>query len=126
MSLTYATSVINNRLQQVINAIDSGSSNGRALLGTAGMAATLSTIILNKPSATISSGVLTFSGTPLTDTNPVTGLAASMNITNSAGAVVISSLSVNLSSALPDVTINLQNVTAGSIITFTSGTITGH
>lgn len=126
MTLTYATSVINNRLQQVINAIDSGSSNGRVLLGTAGMAVTLSTIILTKPCATISSGILTFSGTPITDTVPATGTAASMNITNSAGSVVISSLSVNLSSLAPDVTINLQNVTAGSIITFQSGTITGH
>lgn len=127
MSLTYPSSIIGDRLQVVIDAIDSGAGNGQIQIGTAGMALVLSTVTLLKPCATISSGVLTFSGTPLTDPAAAAGgLAAAARITTSAGSVVASGLTVGLSSQSVDIVISLQNVTAGSIVTFVSGTITGH
>ena len=126
MSLTYATSVINNRLQQVINAIDGGAGSGRIQIGTAGMALVLNTTTLLKPCATISSGVLTFSGTPLASIASGTGFASAARITDSTGSVVASGLTVGLSSAGPNVVISLQNVSAGSIVTMTSGVITGN
>lgn len=126
MSLTYATSVINNRLQQVINAIDGGAGSGRIQIGTTGMATVLATTTLLKPCATISSGVLTFSGTPLASIASNTGVASAARITDSTGSVVASGLTVGLSSQGLNVVINLINVTAGSIVTMTSGVITGN
>ncbi len=125
MSLTYSVTVRNNRLQQVINAIDAGVGNGKIQIGTTGMALVLSTVILAKPCATISNGVLTFSGTPISDPSAAqSGFAVAARITDSAGTVVASGLTVG--GAGNDIVISLQNITAGSIVTFVSGTITGN
>ena len=126
MSITYASSVIDTRLQAVITAIDSGVGGGRIQLGTTGMALVVSTVTLNKPCATVSSGVLTFSGTPLVDPSAAAGgFVTTARFTNSAGSVVASGFTVGTSSATADIVINLQNVGANSIVTFVSGTITG-
>jgi hypothetical protein len=126
MSVVYNVNVRNARLQQVVNAIDAGPGNGRLQIGTPNMAVVLSTVILNKPSGTIAGGILTFSNTPLVDPLAAnTGLAASGQVTDSTGTVVISGLSVGTSSAF-DIQISLPNISAGSIVTFTSGTITGN
>ena len=125
MSLTYSTTVRNNRLQQVINAIDAGAGGGKIQIGTANMALVLSTVTLVKPCATISSGVLTFSGTPISDPfAAASGFATAARITDSTGTVVASGLTVGLAGT--DIIISLQNITAGSIVTFVSGTITGN
>lgn len=127
MAITYSIPVRNNRLQQVINAIDAGAGNGRIQIGTAGFGLVLSTVTLLKPSATISSGVLTFSGTPLVDAAAAnTGFATLGRITDSAGTVVASGLTVGLAGSGSDITISLQNITVGSIVTFQSGSITGN
>lgn len=127
MSIVYNVTVRNNRLQQVINAIDAGAGSGLLLIGTANMAVVLSTVTLQKPCATIAAGVLTFSGTPLNDPFAVGGgLAAAGRITDSAGTVVVSGLTVGLAGSGSDITISLQNITAGSIVVFQSGTIIGN
>ncbi len=125
MSLVYSVTVRNNRLQQVINAIDGGAGNGKIQIGTAGMGLVLSTVVLLKPCATIAAGVLTFSGTPLVDPSAAAnGFATEGQITDSAGTVVASGLSVGVAGT--DIVITLQNITIGSIVTFVSGTITGN
>ncbi len=125
MSLIYSLVVRNNRLQQVINAIDGGVGNGKIQLGTAGMALVLSTVVLLKPCATVAAGTLTFSGTPLSDPSAAaTGFATEAQITDSAGTVVASGLTVGTVGT--DIIITLQNITTGSIVTFVSGTITGN
>ena len=87
MSIVYAVTLRNNRLQQVINAIDGGAGNGRIQIGTAGMGLVLSTVTLLKPCATIAAGVLTFSGTPLSAAAAQSGVAAAAQITDSTGTV---------------------------------------
>ncbi len=124
MAIVYSVAVRNSRLQTVINAIDAGAGSGLIKLGTAGMAVTLATITLNKPCATISAGVLTFSGTPLNTLGAALGVAAAATITDSAGLVVASGFSVGTSGT--DIIVNLLNVSPGSIVTFISGAITGN
>src|SRR5262245_20238136 len=125
MSIVYAVTLRNNRLQQVINAIDGGAGNGKIQIGTAGMGIVLSTVTLLKPVATIAAGVLTFSGTPLSDPGAAaSGVAAEGRITDSTGTVWVSGLSVGTSGT--DIIISLVNITAGSIVTFQSGTIVGN
>lgn|SRR5262245_3623103 len=127
MPIVYAVTLRNNRLQQVINAIDGGAGNGKIQLGTAGMGLVLSTVTLLKPCATIAAGVLTFSGTPLVDPGAAaSGTAAAAQITDSTGTVWASGLTVGLSGSGANVIINSVNITAGGIITFQSGTITGN
>ncbi len=124
MAIIYNTAVIDARLQKVIDAIDAGAGSGRIELGTAGMAITLASVTLNKPCATILNGVLTFSGVPLNSLATAAGVAAAAQITDSTGMVVASGFSVGLAGT--DIIVNLLNVSAGSIMTFISGTITGH
>lgn len=88
------------------------------------MAVTLATITLSKPCATIAAGVLTFSGTPLNAIASNTGVVAAATITDSTGLVVASGFSVGLAGT--DIIVNLLNVSAGSIVTFISGAITGN
>lgn len=124
MSIVYAVTLRNNRLQQVINAIDGGAGSGRIQIGTAGMGLVLLTTVLLKPCATIAAGVLTFSGTPIATVASANGVAAEAQVTDSTGTVWVSGLSVGLAGT--DIIISLVNVAAGSIVTFQSGSIVGN
>src|SRR5215475_1183035 len=126
MPLVYAVTLRNNRLQQVINAIDGGAGNGRLQVGTTGMGLVLFTTILLKPCGTIAAGVLTFSGTPIASIASATGVAAAGRITDSTGTVWADGLTVGLAASGANIIINLLNITAGSMVTFTSGTIVGN
>lgn len=97
MAVNYSTAVKNNRLTQVLNAIDAGAGNGILKIGTTGMAATLVSITLDKPCATVSGGVLTFSGLPNSATATGAGTAAAAQITDSTGTVVVDGLTVGTS-----------------------------
>ena len=124
MTVSYNTNVINSRLTVVLNAIDAGSGSGKLLIGTTGMAVTLSTITLSKPCGTISAGVLTFSGVPLTDGFAAnTGTASAAEITDSAGTVIASGLTVG--TAGTDMIISTTSITQGDIVSLTVATITG-
>jgi len=124
MSVVYNTSVINDRLQVVITAIDAGAGSGLIQIGTAAMGSVLSTITLNKPSATISSGVMTFSGLPLVDGSAALGgNPAAARILDSDGTTIISGLTVSTGTA--DIIISHGTISAGDIVTFVSGSITG-
>jgi len=126
MSIVYNTNVINNRLQQVINAIDAGSGNGILNIGgSSNLSPILVAITLSKPCATISSGVLTFSGLTLSAVAGLTGTAASANITDSTGTVVASGLTVGVSSSF-DVQVSQTSFVGGDVISLTAATITGN
>lgn len=127
MPWNYSTAVKNNRLQQVVNAIDGGAGNGKIQIGTTSMALVLSTVTLLKPCGTISGGILTFSGTPITDPfATASGTAVAARVTDSTGTVVASGLTVGLTGSSADIIINLQNITAGSIVIFLGGTLIGN
>ena len=125
LSVTYNVNVRNSRLTAVVNAIDAGASNGVLTIGTTGMATVLATILLAKPSATVSGGVLTFSGLPRTDAAADnSGTAAAAQIADSNGTVVVSGLTVGTSGA--DIIISSVTITLGDIVSLVTATITGN
>lgn len=123
MSIAYNTATINDRLTAVINNIDAGSSNGILVLGTAGMAATLASVVLAKPCGTVAGGVLTFT-TPVSNTISATGTMAAAIITDSAGTTVASGLTVGTSTGY-DIVASTLAIVSGSVLTLLSATITG-
>ena len=124
MSVDYNAAVITDRLQVVIDAIDAGAGSGILNIGTTAMGVVLSTIILNKPCATIVGNVIVFSGLPLVDGSAAaTGVAAAGEITDSTGTIVISGLTVGTVGT--DIIISDAAIDSGALVTFQVGTITG-
>jgi predicted nicotinamide N-methyase len=126
VSVNYNLTVLTNRLQQVINAIDDGASNGFMNLTDSG-GGTLATFQLSRPSGVASLGVLTFSSLPLVaPAAGASGTASLANFTDSNGVVVISGLTVN-KQGVADILMTPTNViTAGQTIAVTAATITGN
>ncbi len=128
MSVDYNLTVRNQRLQQGINAIDAGPSNGfmRILDGGGNV---LSSFQLSRPSATVNGGVAYFNGLSLIDAAAAaSGVAVGARIEDSTGTVVISGLVVNgISSAVTDIFMSPNSViTAGQTVAITAATITGN
>ena len=109
-------------MNAVITAIDAGPGNGYIEIGTAGMAALLVTIALQKPSFTESGGVITMAGAPKSGTATGTGTAASARMRTSAAADVLTGLTVGTSGA--DINLNSTSITTGQTVTLTSATVT--
>lgn len=125
MSVIYATSLKNTRLTAVVTALDAQSSYATLVIGTSalsGATGVLGTITLPKPSATVTSAVLTLAGVPLTCTAAATGTAAKAELRDSATTVWVSGLTVGISSA--DIIINSVAISSGQTIQLNSGTIT--
>lgn len=129
MAVTYSTAAKNARLTAVVNEIDGGTAspaNGRLEIGTAGMASILATITLQVPCGTVAAGVLTLSGTPLSDASADnTGTAAAARIRDADGTDVITGLTVGTAaSPSPDIVLDSTSITTGQTVTINSGTIT--
>ncbi len=122
MAVTYASGLKDTRMTAVRDAIDAGAGAGYIEIGTAGMAAVLVTITLADPSATISGGVLTLSGTPKSGVASGTGTAAAARIRTSAAADVVTGLTVGTTGS--DINLDSTSITSGQTVTITSGTIT--
>lgn len=114
MAVTYSNTVKNNRMTQVLNAIDGGAGNGILKIGTTGMASTLVNITLDKPSGTVASQALTFSGLPNSGTATGAGTAAAAQITDSTGTVVVDGLTVGTSGT--DVIIDNTSIGVGQTV----------
>ena len=121
MAVTYTTAVKNARLDAVSTATGA---TGVLEIGTAGMASVLATINLNSTAGTSSSGVLTFSGFPKSDTSAAaTGTAAAARIrTGTGGTDIVTGLTVGLSAS--DINLDSVSITAGQTVTINSATIT--
>lgn len=121
MAVTYTTAVKNARLDAVVTAIGG---TGVLEIGTTGMASILATIALNSTAGTSSSGVLTFSGFPKSDTSAdATGTAAAARIrTASGGTDIVTGLTVGTSGS--DINLTSTSITAGQTVTISSATIT--
>ena len=121
MSVNYPISVLNNRLQQVVNAIDAGASNGFLKLIQLGGAVAAS-FQLSRPCGTITGGVLTFSGLSLIDPAAAGGSVSGGLVTDGDGNTVISGLTINADIFLVPTT----TIAAGQTVAITAATITGH
>lgn len=127
MSIVYSTVAINYRLEGVIDAIDSGATNGYLLIREG--ATTLVTIQLNRPCGTVNGGILTFSGTLQDNSADATGTADNAVILNGDLANMVTGLTVGTPSGTQDVIIsnglNSTVITAGQTVELLSAQITG-
>ncbi len=127
MAVVYSQTAIDYRLEGVINAIDSGASNGSFIIreGTTN----LSTISLARPCGTVDGGVLTFVGTLIDPAATATGTADNVIIQNSDGITMVSQLTVGIPLSGRDVIIsnglNSTLITAGQVVQLLSAQITG-
>jgi predicted nicotinamide N-methyase len=128
LPVDYSTTVLTERLQQVINNIDAGASNGFMRLLDAG-GNTLSSFQLSRPMGVAALGVLTFNGLSIIDpAAAASGVAATARVEDSAGTVVIHGLLVNVgSSTTSDIFLSPSaTITAGQTVVLTAATITGN
>lgn len=123
MAVTYNTTLKNTRMTDVVTAIGT---TGFLNIYTTGLGTRLASIALANPAGTVSGGVLSFSGTPLTESSADnSGTAAVANVTTAAaggGTVIISGLTVSSSSG--DIVLSSTNIVAGQPVTVTSASIT--
>ena len=127
MSVDYNITVRTNRLQQVVNAIDAGATNGvMRLLNIGGT--TLSSLSLARPCGVAASGVLTFSGMSLIDPAAVaTDSAKFARVEDGDGNTIISGLTVGTVGSTSDIVMSPTNfITAGQTVAITAATITGN
>ncbi len=122
MAVTYSNTIKDNRMTQVLNAIDAGSGAGYIEICSAAYAAVLATITLDDPCGTVGSQALTLT-MPKSDTNADnTGTAAIARIKDSTGTIVVSGLTVSTSGA--DINLSSLAITAGDTVTLNSAVIT--
>jgi hypothetical protein len=124
MSVNYATSVITNRLQQVVNGMDGGGASGSMhFLDSGGNI--LATVTLDFPSGTVVGNTLTFNGLSLVDLSvAVSGDAVAARIEDSTGSPIISGLTVG--TANTDIVLSPSNtLVAGQVLALQAATITG-
>lgn len=123
MSVVYNTTLKNTRMTDVVTAIGT---TGYLNIYTTGLGTLLASIALANPAGTVTGGVLSFSGTPLTESSAnASGTAAAANVTtavNGGGTVIISGLTVSSSSG--DIVLSSTNIVSGQPVTITSASIT--
>ena len=119
----YATALKNTRMTDVVTAIGA---TGFINIYTTGLGTLLASIPLPATAGTVTGGVLTFSGTPLSDpTADASGTAAAATVTTAAdgaGTVVVGGLTVSSSSG--DIVLSSTNIVAGQPVTLTAASIT--
>ena len=123
MAVTYATDVKTARMNAVVTEIDAGVAAGVLQIGTTAMGTVLAEFTLNDPCGTVTTGVLTFSGFPKSDTSAnATGTAAAARVRDSDGNDVITGLTVGTTGT--DIILDSVSITLGQTVTLTSASIT--
>ena len=126
MSVNYNVTVLTNRLQVVINAIDAGVTNGwlRLMDGSNNV---LSSFQLSRPMGVAASGVLSFSGLSLIDPAAAAGgVAERARVEDGDGNTIISGLTVGMGPTNDIVMSPTSTITAGQTVAITAATITGN
>ena len=130
MALAFASTVRDNFLTQIINAIDAGAGAGLLRIydgsrpASGGAATTLlAELTLNDPCATVSAGVLTFDVDPTVQdaSANASGTASWFRIVTSTGTFVIDG---DVGTSGSDLNLTTTTITAGQPVTLTSFTIT--
>lgn len=120
MSVVYNATLKSTRMTDVVTALGA---SAKLEIYTAGLGTLLARIPLANPAGTVSAGVLTFSGTPLTESSAdATGVAAAAVVKDGSGTTIIGGLTV--SSTVGDVVLSSVNIVAGQPVTITSASIT--
>lgn len=122
MSVTYNSTLKNTRMTDVVTAIDSGGA-GYLEIATTAMGTVLATITFNATAGTVTGGVLTFSGTPLTCASAAaTGTAAAAEVFSGGATLIISGLTVGTSAS--DINLSSVAIVTGEPVTITAASIT--
>jgi len=123
MSVNYNPTLKNTRTTDVVTAIGA---TGYLNIYTSGLGTLLASVPLANPAGTVTGGVLSFSGAPLTDTSAnASGTAAAATVTTAVdggGTTIISGLTVSATSG--DIVVSSTNLVAGQPFTITSASIT--
>src|SRR5258708_738636 len=123
MSVVYNNTLKSTRMTDVVTAIGT---TGFLNIYTTGLGTLLASIPLANPAGSVSLGVLTFGGTPLTESSAnASGTAAAATVTtaaNGGGTLIIGSLTV--SSSVGDIVLSSTNIVAGQPVTITGASIT--
>lgn len=125
MAVNYSTTVKNDRLTVVVNAIDAHATlPGTLEICTTAYASVLAVITLNDPCGTVSAGVLTFDVTPVPEDSAAnaTGTAAIARIKDGSGTVVLDGLTVGTGSE--NIVLNTTSIVTNDIVQITSASIT--
>jgi hypothetical protein len=120
MSVVYPTALRTTRMTAVLTALDIGANAKLVIMTSAD--AVLATITLADPSATVTNGVLTLAGVPLSATASGTGTAAKAKLVTSADADVVTGLTVGTGSE--NIVLGTTSINTGNTVTLTAGTIT--
>jgi hypothetical protein len=133
--MPYNTTVKNNRLQVVADAVagktfaaaTGTATAGSLVLGTSSLSGSTGLIVsipLSTTPFSIASGVATLNGVPLSAAATLAGTntLAKAELRNNSGTVILDGLTVGLSSA--DVIVDRTSITQGQFVTVTSMTIT--
>ncbi len=127
MSIAYSTTVRNNRMTQVLNAIDGGGAAATLTIyngvrpATGGAVTTaLATFTLPHPCGTVATDVLTLNAIAAV-TIAVSGTATWARITDSTGAFVAD---MNVGTTGSDINLNSVALSAGAQLSITSETLT--
>jgi hypothetical protein len=119
MSVNYRASLKSTRMTAVVTDIGA---TGKIEIWTAAYGTKLSTIALPNPAGTVTSGVLTFSGTPLTDSSAAaSGTAAAARVTDGTNTIIDG---LTVSSTAGDIVLSSTNVVSGQPVTLTAASIT--
>lgn len=123
MAIVYNATLKSTRMTDVVTALGT---TGFLNIYTTGGGTLLASIPFSNPAGTVTGGVLTFSGTPLTESSAnASGTAATATLTtaaNGGGTVVASGLTV--SSSAGDLVLSSTNIVAGQPVTITAASIT--
>lgn len=119
MAVVYSSTLKNTRMTDVVTALGA---SAKLQIFTVGNGTKLAEIPLANPAGTVTGGVLSFSGTPLTESSAnASGTAAAAQIVDGSGTVVIGGLTV--SSSTGDIVLSSTNIVAGQPFTITAMSI---
>jgi hypothetical protein len=120
MAVVYNTTLKNTRLQDVIDACGAAATLD---IYTSAYGSLLASIPLANPMGTKSGGVLTFSGTPLSDSSAnASGTAAIAKIVDGSAVDIVNDLTVGTSGA--NINLSTTSIVSGQPVTITSASIT--
>lgn len=123
MSANWSADIKTARMQASLNGIDNNASPAQLQLFTDAYATQLVSIVLNKPSFSVSGSTLTMLGMPKSGVAINTGVAKLAVIKDGGGNTKLSGITVGTGSLNEDIILQNPSITAGQTVTLSSSNI---